>query len=96
MSGECELVLVLWVLVWWRWCVELRGLARRNMERWRRLEDDRIYLDVVVTPKSGEPVSGLQQQDFTVMDNKAPVAISSFRAVEGAQAQEEWWWWWTR
>ena len=54
-----------------------------------KVGDDRIYLDVVVTPKSGEPVSGLQQQDFTVMDNKAPVAISSFRAVEGAQAQEE-------
>ncbi|MGA9246074.1 MAG: VWA domain-containing protein, partial [Silvibacterium sp.] len=32
----------------------------------------RIYLDVVVTPKSGPPVAGLQQQDFTLLDNKAP------------------------
>ena len=54
-----------------------------------KVGDDRINLDVVVAPKSGEPVSGLQQQDFTVLDNKAAVAISSFRAVEGAQAQVE-------
>ncbi len=42
---------------------------------------DRIYLDVVVTAKSGAPVAGLQQQDFTVLDNKAPQAITSFQAV---------------
>lgn len=46
----------------------------------------RIYLDVVVTRKSGPPVSGLEQQDFTLFDNKAPQTITSFQAVEGRQA----------
>ncbi len=40
-----------------------------------------IYLDVVVTPKSGPPVRDLQQQDFTVLDNKVPVALDSFQAL---------------
>jgi hypothetical protein len=29
-----------------------------------------ISLDVVVTPKSGAPVAGLQQQDFTLLDSR--------------------------
>jgi VWFA-related protein len=49
----------------------------------------RIYLDVVVTPKSGTPASGLQQQDFTILDNKAPQAITSFAALGGPHAAIE-------
>jgi len=45
----------------------------------------RIDLDVVVTPKSGPPVADLQQQDFTVLDNKSPQHITSFRAFAGDQ-----------
>src|SRR5580700_11146200 len=48
--------------------------------------DRRITLDVVVTDKSGKPVTGLQQQDFTLLDNKQPQKILSFQAVEGATA----------
>jgi VWFA-related protein len=48
-----------------------------------------IYLDVVVTPKSGPPVSGLQQQDFTVLDNKVPVTLESFQALGGSRAPIE-------
>jgi VWFA-related protein len=48
-----------------------------------------IYLDVVVTPKSGPPVAGLQQQDFTVLDNKAPQTINSFRALRAREAPLE-------
>jgi VWFA-related protein len=50
---------------------------------------DRIKLDVVVSPKSGPPVGGLQEQDFTVLDNKAPQPIISFQALGGAQAPIE-------
>jgi hypothetical protein len=32
-------------------------------------------------------VSGLQQQDFTLLDNKVPQNIASFRAVEGSRSQ---------
>jgi VWFA-related protein len=40
-----------------------------------------IYLDVVVGTKSGPAVSGLRQQDFTVLDGKAVVPLDSFQAV---------------
>jgi VWFA-related protein len=49
---------------------------------------EKIYLDVVVAPKSGKdlkPVAGLQRQDFTVLDNNAPQQITSFEAL-GPQA----------
>jgi VWFA-related protein len=54
-----------------------------------QLGSDMINLDVVVTPKSGPPVSGLQQQDFTVLDNKVPQTIMSFRAVREREAPIE-------
>jgi VWFA-related protein len=44
-----------------------------------------IDLNVVVTAKSGPPVAGLQQQDFTVFDNKAQRPITSFKAMTGSQ-----------
>lgn len=50
---------------------------------------DTINLDVVVTAKSGPPVTGLQQQDFTILDNKVPQTIASFRAVRGREAPVE-------
>jgi VWFA-related protein len=49
----------------------------------------KILLDVVVTPKSGPPATGLQQQDFTLLDNKVPQTITSFQAVDGRQAPIE-------
>jgi VWFA-related protein len=48
-----------------------------------------IDLNVVVTGKSGSPVSGLQQQDFTIVDNKMPQKITSFRALDGTQTPIE-------
>jgi VWFA-related protein len=44
-----------------------------------------IDLDVVVTARTGPPVAGLRQQDFTVLDNKTPVQLTSFQAVTGNQ-----------
>ncbi len=44
-----------------------------------------ISLDVVVAPKSGAAVSGLQQADFTVLDNKVPQKILSFQALGGTK-----------
>lgn len=45
---------------------------------------EKIKLDVLVTDASGHPVSGLMQQDFTLLDDKKPQPILSFRAVEGS------------
>ncbi len=52
------------------------------------VESGRIRLDVEVTGKSGTPITGLQPQDFTILDDKKPRAISSFRAVSAEQEQE--------
>jgi VWFA-related protein len=45
-----------------------------------------MTLDVVVSEKSGKPVSGLEKQDFVVADNKQPQKILSFQAVQGPQS----------
>ena len=41
-----------------------------------------ITLDVQVTDKSGAPIRGLQKQDFTLLDDKLPQNILSFRAAD--------------
>ena len=45
-----------------------------------------MTLDVVVTDKSGNPIPGLQEQNFTLLDNNQPQKIESFRAVHGGAA----------
>jgi VWFA-related protein len=52
-------------------------------------DDHRVWLDVVVTDKAGNPVSGLQQQDFTLLDDKQPRSITSFQATPGADGAAE-------
>ncbi len=44
-----------------------------------------IRLDVVVAAKSGPPVAGLGQQDFTLRDNNSIQPITSFKAVSASQ-----------
>jgi VWFA-related protein len=44
--------------------------------------DRQITLDVQVTDRSGKAVRGLQKQDFTLLDDKQPKKILSFRAVD--------------
>lgn len=38
-------------------------------------------LDVVVTDKAGHPIPGLQESDFTLLDNGHPTQIKSFEAI---------------
>ena len=45
-----------------------------------------LTLDVVVTDKKGVPITGLQQQDFTIEIDKKPLPITSFKAVEASKA----------
>jgi VWFA-related protein len=40
-----------------------------------------IDLNVVVNAKSGPPITGLAQNDFTLLDNKVPQTIVSFHAL---------------
>jgi VWFA-related protein len=46
-----------------------------------------IRLDVVVSHKNGPPVGGLDQNDFTIIDNKHTQPITSFRAVSGRDSK---------
>ena len=49
--------------------------------------DRRVTLDVVVTDRAGHPITGLQQQDFTILDDKVPQTILSFLPAENAAVQ---------
>ena len=44
-----------------------------------------VTVNVVVDTKSGQPVTGLRQQDFTIFDNKTPRPITSFKVMSPAQ-----------
>jgi VWFA-related protein len=48
-----------------------------------------IRLDVDVRDRSGNPVTGLNQRDFTLRDNGKPGKIVSFQAVDGASAKPD-------
>jgi VWFA-related protein len=45
--------------------------------------EGKVKLDVVVTDDAGQPVAGLEQKDFTLLDNKKSRPILSFRAMDG-------------
>jgi VWFA-related protein len=45
-------------------------------------EVELVTVDVVVTDEDGNPVTGLTADDFTVLEEDEPQAISSFEAVE--------------
>lgn len=45
-----------------------------------------IHLDVSVTNRSGDPVSGLNREDFALLDEDRPQNILSFHAFDGQDA----------
>ena len=53
------------------------------------VNDGLIHLDVVVSPKNGAPVKDLQQANFSIVDNKQPQNMTSFRAVTGRDTKVE-------
>jgi VWFA-related protein len=48
-----------------------------------------ITLDVVVTDKSGAPVTGLEPGDFKLLDNKQPQSLTSAQAANGVTARAD-------
>lgn len=48
-----------------------------------------IRLDVTVTDKSGNSVSGLKQEDLTLLDNGQPEKIVTFQAFHGMDARPD-------
>ena len=51
--------------------------------------DGGIHLDVVVTDASGKPVAGLQQGDFSLLDDGKPQKIVSFTAFDGVKSKPD-------
>lgn len=69
----------IWVLL--LGCFPVSGFAQAYVNR-------SIALDVAVTDKAGKPVLGLKQDDFTLLDNKQPQKILSFRAIDTGSAAD--------
>jgi VWFA-related protein len=62
----------------------LKLIPRSHDEREQRFRDlHRMILNVLVTDASGNPISGLTQQDFTLLDNRQPQRLVSFREMKG-------------
>ena len=51
--------------------------------------DGLIHLDVVVTDKSGKPVTDLSAADFTLIENGQPNRIVSFHSFDGISAKPD-------
>lgn len=51
--------------------------------------DGLIKLDVVLTDKSGNPISGLRSGDLTLLDNGQPQKILSFQGFDGTTAKPD-------
>ncbi len=51
-------------------------------------QDRRVHLDVVVSARDGKPISGLEQGDFTIVDNKQPQKLLSFQAMAPGAAAD--------
>jgi VWFA-related protein len=69
-------------------CLAAQGLAP-EVSRPASDASRKITLDVVVDIKNSKPPStaaGLKQEDFSVLDNKSPRPITSFRAVTPGQS----------
>jgi VWFA-related protein len=48
-----------------------------------------INVDVYVTDKDGKAVTGLKREDFEILENKKPVKITNFYAVESGFSRDE-------
>jgi VWFA-related protein len=62
-----------------------RTPAQDSMPSQNSAPSQGIRIAVGVDAKSGQPVAGLTQQDFTVLDNKTPRPITSFKVVSAAR-----------
>ena len=65
--------------------VKLVPRSAEVRERTYRAEHH-IILNVFVADASGNPVAGLKQEDFILLENEQPQQIASFKAVRGSEA----------
>jgi VWFA-related protein len=64
------------------------GIAQNKPEEMQKLVENIdvrvINIDVVVTDRRGNPVTGLKREDFEIFENNIPKPISNFYEVEGS------------
>jgi VWFA-related protein len=61
-------------------------IPRSHDEREARYQTQHhVILNVFVTDESGKPVTGLKQDDFTLIDNGQPRKLASFRSARGSE-----------
>ncbi len=65
--------------------VKLVPRSAEDRERTYRAEHH-VILNVFVADASGNPVAGLKQEDFILLENEHPQQIASFKAVRGSEA----------
>jgi VWFA-related protein len=53
------------------------------------IPEGKIKLDVVVNDAAGNPVTGLQPWDFTILDDGRPRKVMSFRSYDGVQVRPD-------
>jgi VWFA-related protein len=70
-------------------CFTILQLGRSRTTPQTSVIPNNIYLNVVVTQKSGSPATGLSQRDFTVLDNNVPKTSTSFKSLDGSEAPAE-------
>jgi hypothetical protein len=76
MFGSKSMLVVLGTALFW-----VAGGSAQQAPSAGTLTPRSIQLNVVVTTKSGQPITDLQQKDFTVYDNSSTRTITSFKAV---------------
>lgn len=65
-------------------CVTLFSLTGPSIHA----QSQPININVVVEDKLGHPVRGLQEQDFTVLDNGQPAKLTGFHAIDASAGGE--------
>lgn len=59
--------------------------AAAGQEETVRVGTSAVHVDVIVTDKSGRRITGLTASDFRVTDEKQPVTVDYFAAIEGSR-----------
>src|SRR5215204_2729259 len=59
--------------------------AGAGQEETVRIGSAAVHIDLIVTDKSGRRITGLSASDLQVLDEKQPVTLDYFAAVEGSR-----------
>lgn len=89
----------LWVLSWLLTAIHLMPLSVEAQSTvdgdslpagiFDAIQVNLVNVEVFVTDKKGDPVTGLSRDDFEIYEDGKPVAITNFYAVEGGESKTQ-------